>query len=162
MVLVADGPASGGPDIAQAPIADGADVGLVMVRIDQADADDGRPDADDTPSPNAPRRLEAPDPRNPQDAAARVAIAAEARAEVDAVYRANAIDQGYARVRDLERGTVTPAMKQIEAEDPDRQLVGLEHSLKGKDRLTEKVNEAVGERGHSVEAPLGMVKDAIR
>jgi hypothetical protein len=95
-----------------------------MVRIDQGEADDGRPDADDgrpdtadTPPPKAPRRLEAPDPRNPPDAAARVALAAEDRAKVDGVYRAFAIDQSYARVCDLERGTVTPAMKQGSAGD---------------------------------------------
>ena len=86
----------------------------------------------------------------------------EHRAVVEATYRAYAIDQAYEKVRDIERGTVTPAMKRIEAEDPDRHLAGLENSLKGKDRLTEKVNEAVEERGHSVESALGMVKDAIR
>jgi hypothetical protein len=34
-------------------------------------------------------------------------------------------------------------MKRIEAEDPERRLAGLEHSLKGKDRLTEKVDQWV-------------------
>jgi hypothetical protein len=101
-----------------------------MLRIDQGDADDGRRDAADTPPPSAGRPPEAPDPRNPTDAAARVVLAAEDRTEVDAVYRAYAIDQGYARVRDLERGTVTPAMKQIEAEDPDRHP-GKAQTIKG-------------------------------
>ena len=43
--------------------------------------------------------------------------------------------------REIERGTVTPAMKRIEAEDPERRLAGLEHSLKGKDRLTQKIDQ---------------------
>jgi hypothetical protein len=133
-----------------------------MARIDQADADDGRPEVADTPAPDAPRPPRVRDPRNPPDAAARIALAAENRAKVEAADRAYAIDQGYARISALERGTVTPAMREIEAEDPNRQLVGFEHRLKGKDRLTEKVIEAIEERGHSVEAALGMVKDAIR
>jgi hypothetical protein len=41
---------------------------------------------------------------------------------VDAVLRASAIDQAYEKVRGIEGGTVTPAMKRIEAEDPERHL----------------------------------------
>jgi hypothetical protein len=117
---------------------------LVMARIDRADDGDGRRDAADTPPPGVPPSPEARahDPRNPPDAAARIALAAEQRAKVDATDRAYAIDQGYARARDLERGTITPAMKQIESEDADRHLVGLEHCLKGKDRLTGKSSAA--------------------
>jgi DNA-directed RNA polymerase subunit K/omega len=40
------------------------------------------------------------------------------QATVDAVFRAHAIDQGYARVKENEEKTVTPAMRRIEAEDP--------------------------------------------
>jgi hypothetical protein len=81
---------------------------------------------------------------------------------VDAVNRAHAIEQGYARVQEIEEKTVTPAMRRIEAEDPNRILVGLEHRLKGKDRLSEKITEAMEERGHTVEEAFGLVKDAIR
>ncbi len=59
------------------------------------------------------------------------------RATVDADYRRHAIDQGCARVEKLEREIVTPAMHRIEAEDPDRTLIGLEHRLKGRDRIEE-------------------------
>jgi hypothetical protein len=92
----------------------------------------------------------------------RVARAAEYRDTVDGVYRAYAIDQAYERVREVERGTVTPAMRRIEAEDPERQLAGLENRLKGKDRLTEKVLKTVNERGHSVEDAIGLIKDTVR
>ena len=84
------------------------------------------------------------------------------RATVDAVYRRHAIDQGCARVEKLEREIVTPAMRRVEAEDPDRSLVGLENRLKGKDRLTEKVTQAMEKRGRTAEQAFSTVKDAIR
>ena len=92
----------------------------------------------------------------------RVERVLEHRANVDAVNRIYAIDQGYARVREIEEETVTPAMRRIEAEDPDRHLVGLENRLKGKDRLSEKISEAIEERGHTADEAFGLVKDAIR
>jgi hypothetical protein len=64
------------------------------------------------------------------------------------------------RVREIERGTVTPAMKRIEAEDPERRLAGLEHSLKGKGWLTEKVAKMANELGHPADQAIGLVKDA--
>lgn len=81
---------------------------------------------------------------------------------MEAVFRAHAIDQGYARVQEIEEKTVTPAMRRIEAEDPDRALVGLEHRLKGKDRLTEKVTLDIEKKGRSVNQAVTNVKDAIR
>jgi hypothetical protein len=53
-------------------------------------------------------------------------------------------------------------MRRIEAEDPDRHLAGLDHRLKERYRIEEKVSAAVEERGHSVQAAFGTVKDAIR
>lgn len=96
------------------------------------------------------------------DADARAAHTAEHRATVDAAYRAHAIDRGYERVRETERETVTPAMRRIEAEDPDRHLAGLEHRLKGRDRLAEKVEFDIQKKGLTVEQAIGNVKDAIR
>jgi hypothetical protein len=143
------------------------------VRIDRSDDGDERPHAADAPEM---RRAEAARDAdsNPhlagEDAghgpesgsALRVERALEHRANVDAVNRAYAIDQGYARVQEIEEKTVTPAMRRIEAEDPDRTLIGLENRLKGKDRLTEKITEAIEERGHTVDEAFGLVKDAIR
>src|SRR6202034_2031944 len=81
----------------------------------------------------------------------------------DAVFRAYEVDRAYDRVREIERGTVTPAMKRIEAEDPERRLAGLEHTLKGKDRLTEKVDNWMSAQAEltAVEA-IRLIKDAIR
>ena len=53
-------------------------------------------------------------------------------------------------------------MKRIEAEDPERHLAGLENSLKGMDRLTEKVTFDVQKKGVTVDQAVANVKDAIR
>jgi hypothetical protein len=144
------------------------------VRIDRADDGDEHPDAADAPGArgadavwsagSAQGAAAGRDSAGQGDggSAARVARNLEYRATVDTVNRAYAIDQGYARVREIEEKTVTPAMRRIEAEDSDRHLAGLEHCLKGKDRLAEKVAKTVNERGHTVGEAFGLVKDAIR
>lgn len=93
---------------------------------------------------------------------ARISRVMEHRATVDATYRAHAVDKAYEKVRAIERSIVTPAMKRIEAEDPDRHLAGLENSLKGRDRLTEKVIFDVQKKGVAAEQAVANVKDAIR
>ena len=144
---------------------------MVAVRIDQSDGDARRADfvptadasdtagASLTPAPN-----DGPTPSGADsDRQARVARAIEHHVTVDARYRAYAIDQAYEKVRDIERGTVTPAMKRIEAEDPERHLAGLENSLKGKDRLAEKVADYVKSSPElSYDQACAKVKDAIR
>jgi hypothetical protein len=143
------------------------------VRIDRSDDGDERLDASDVPRVHRAdagrdagqnRDLPGKDAGHGPEtgSAVRVERAVEHRATVDAVNRAYAIDQGYARVQEIEEKTVTPAMRRIEAEDPDRTLVGLENRLKGKDRLTEKIAKTVNERGHTVSEAFGLVKDAIR
>jgi hypothetical protein len=143
------------------------------VRIDRSDDGDERPHAADAPEI---RRAEAARDAdsNPhlagEDAghepesgsALRVERALEHRANVDAVNRAYAIDQGYARVQEIEEKTVTPAMRRIEAEDPERTLVGLENRLKGKDRLSEKIVKAMSERSRTPAQAFAETKDAIR
>ena len=83
----------------------------------------------------------------------RVVQVTEHRATVDATFRAYAIDQAYEKVRDIERRTVTPATKRIETEDLDCHLAGLENSLKGKDRLAEKVTFDVQKKAVAVTDP---------
>jgi hypothetical protein len=143
------------------------------VRIDRSDDGDERPGTADTPwmhGADAGRNT-GPDPdlagKNADHGAeaestARVARALEHRATVEAVDRAYAIDQGCARVQEIEEKIITPAMRRIEAEDPDRHLAGLENRLKGRDRLAEKIVKTVNERGHTVGEAFGLVKDAIR
>ena len=43
------------------------------------------------------------------------------------------------RIADREREKITPAMREVESQDPDRHLVGLEDCRKGRDRIKEKV-----------------------
>ncbi|MBO0831269.1 MAG: hypothetical protein J2P29_04795 [Actinobacteria bacterium] len=91
-----------------------------------------------------------------------VPTVAEYRATVDAAYRAYAIDQGCARVREVEENVTTPALRRIESQDPTRHLVGMEYRLKGEDRLTEKVGHDMQKRGVSAADAFAAVKDAIR
>lgn len=158
------------------------------MRIDQSDGNDDHaraPDSQDTPGSRQPAetsdcldtadtteegeegeegeardRPAAPDADTERQA--RIARSLEYRAIVDATNRSYAIDRAYEKISEIERQTVTPALKRIEAEDPDRHLAGLENRLKGKERLTEKINEAVEERGLTLEQALGRVKDVIR
>lgn len=152
------------------------------MRIDQPDGDDEAraraPDVPDGPvSRQPPESGDALDatitagkrgaPDSPEAAGVdaerqRIDRVMDHRATVDSAYRAYAIDPAYEKIREIERGTVTPAMKRIEAEDPDRHLAGLENRLKGKDRLTEKIKEAMTERTRTVDQAVATIKDAIR
>lgn len=139
------------------------------MRIDQPDVDnDGRADTAGSPdTANAPGTSvsrDVPAPSAPDtERPVRIARVTEHRAIVDAVLRASAIDQAYEKVRDIERGTVTPAMKRIEAEDPERHLTGLEFRLKERDRLAEKAaNHLKSNPELSYDQAVSKVKDAIR
>ena len=81
---------------------------------------------------------------------------------MDAAYRAYAIDQGCARVEKIEREMVTPTMRRIETEDPERHLAGLEHRLKERYRIEEKVTHDVEKRGVTPADAFAAMKDAIR
>jgi hypothetical protein len=132
------------------------------VRIDRSDDGDERAEAADTPRVRGADAARDPGHGPETGSAVRVERALEHRANVDAVNRAYAIDQGYARVQEIEEKTVTPAMRRIEAEDPDRTLAGLENRLKGKDRLTEKITKAMSERSRTPEEAFAETKDSIR
>jgi len=143
------------------------------VRIDRSDGGDDRLDTADAPRVHgADAAGDAKPGRDVADndavagseteTAVRVARALEYRATVEAVGRAYAIDKGCARVREIEEKTVTPAMRRIEAEDPDRHLTGLDHRLKGKDRLAEKIESDVRKWGVTAEQAFANIKDAIR
>jgi hypothetical protein len=85
------------------------------------------------------------------------------RAVVDAQYRKHAIEQGCARVREIEENVVTPAMLRIESADPSRRLVGLDHRLKGEDRLSEKVEFHLrASPDITYDEAFAKVKDAVR
>jgi hypothetical protein len=73
------------------------------------------------------------------------------------------VDHACDRIRDVEQRVITPAMLDIAAEDPSRELVGLDHRLKGPDRLKEKVAVQLESRpGLTTEQALSAVPDAVR
>jgi len=129
-------------------------------RLDDDDAPATARDAHASQEADVPGIPDGPDPRaEPRD---RAACHADLRAEAEAEYRAYAIDRGCERVRETEQTITTPAMRRIEAQDPDRHLVGLDHRLKGEERLTEKVVHDMQKRGVTAEQAFPNVKDAIR
>lgn len=115
------------------------------------------------PEPSEPDGADAQIPNRSPELPDRATYWAEYQKAVEAEYRAYAIDKGCDRVRETEEMVVTPAMHRIEAEDPSRQLVGLEFRLKGRDRLTEKVTDWLkADAEITPEGAFGLVKDAIR
>jgi hypothetical protein len=66
------------------------------------------------------------------------------------------------QIADREREKITPALRTIESQDPDRHLIGLDDRLKGRDRIKEKVFDKVEEFGFSLDEAVSNVSDAIR
>jgi hypothetical protein len=75
---------------------------------------------------------------------------------------ADSVRQECREIRETEDKVVTPAMRRIEAGDPDRHLVGLEFRCKGEDRIMEKVAHDMQYKGRTAEEALTNVKDTIR
>jgi len=66
-------------------------------------------------------------------------------------------------IADLERDKITPAMREVESQDPDRHLTGFDRRLKGHDRIKEKVYDKKQEFVEfSVEEAISSVSDTIR
>jgi len=66
------------------------------------------------------------------------------------------------RIADREREKISPAMRAIESQDPDRQLVGFDDRRKGRDRIKEKVYRSIKNFGRSPEQAVSQVPDTIR
>jgi hypothetical protein len=66
------------------------------------------------------------------------------------------------RVAVRERDTISPALRAVESQDPDRHLVGFDFRLKGRDRIKEKVCKTIKESSRSPEQAVSLVPDAIR
>ena len=85
----------------------------------------------------------------------------DAAPDLDEAARAS-VERGCAEIGETEEKIITPAMSRIEAEDPERHLVGLEFRCKGQDRIMEKVVHDIQYKGRTPEEALSNVKDAIR
>jgi hypothetical protein len=66
------------------------------------------------------------------------------------------------RIARREEERISPALRAIESQDPDRRLVGFEHRLKGHDRIKEKVYNGIKLLKHSPEEAVSLVPDTIR
>jgi hypothetical protein len=66
------------------------------------------------------------------------------------------------RMAEREQERISPALRATESQDPDRQLIGFEYRLKGRDRIKEKVCDKMEEFGFSPEEAVSSVSDAIR
>ena len=133
-----------------------------MVGVDRPDDDDLRLESADAHEAPALDEVDRAGTDVARERAGQLEAHVDLRAKADAAYRAQAIDEGCNRVRETEEFVITPAIRRVEAQDPSRSLVGLEFRLKGRERLSEKVAEAVEERGRSVTEAFGLVKDAVR
>jgi hypothetical protein len=67
-----------------------------------------------------------------------------------------------ADLRDEAWQTIRPAIDRVAAADPDRTLAGLEHMLKGEDRLKEKLAKALEVPGITPREAMNEVPDAVR
>jgi hypothetical protein len=65
-------------------------------------------------------------------------------------------------IAERERDKISPAMRAIESQDPDRHLIGFDDRLKGRDRIKEKVYDTIKERDRSPEDAVSLISDAIR
>jgi hypothetical protein len=61
-----------------------------------------------------------------------------------------------------EQEKISPPMRAAEVQDPDRHLIGFEHRLKGRDRIKEKVHDAIQLLKRSPEDAVSLIPDAIR
>ncbi len=70
--------------------------------------------------------------------------------------------KAYADIGDEGRRDILPALKRVESAEPGRRLAGLEHMLKGEDRLKEKIADELAAPGVSVREALAKVSDPVR
>jgi hypothetical protein len=67
-----------------------------------------------------------------------------------------------ADLRDEGSRVILPAMRRVESASPDGRLAGLDHMLKGEDRLKEKIADAIQAPGVTVREAIDLVPDAVR
>jgi hypothetical protein len=68
-----------------------------------------------------------------------------------------------ADLADEGRRDILPALKRVESADPDRRLAGLEHMLKGEDRLKEKIAERLEAKpGRTAQQVISGISDPVR
>jgi hypothetical protein len=72
------------------------------------------------------------------------------------------IETECARIVEREQEKISPAIRDIESQDPTRHLTGLEHRRKSRDRIKEKVHDNLNEYSLSLDQAVSFIPDAIR
>jgi hypothetical protein len=72
------------------------------------------------------------------------------------------VERGCDGIPDREKDKILPGLREVESLDHDRRLVGLEHHLKGRDRIKEKIYKDIKENGLSPSEALSLLPDALR
>ena len=67
-----------------------------------------------------------------------------------------------AELTDEAKQRILPALRRIEAADPQRKLAGLEHMVKGEDRLKEKLSDELSGKQKTVGEAIQEIPDAVR
>jgi hypothetical protein len=65
-------------------------------------------------------------------------------------------------IAEREQENITPALRAIESQDPDRHLIGLDDCLKGRDRIKEKVYDRIEEKNRTPSEAVSLIPDTIR
>ena len=73
-----------------------------------------------------------------------------------------AADRGFSRIREIGEREIVPKMIALEAEEPSRHLAGLDHHIKGTDRLKEKIADRMRTKGQTPDQSLAEIPDAVR
>lgn len=66
------------------------------------------------------------------------------------------------QIAEREEQKISPALRALEGQDPDRHLIGFDNRLKDRDRLKEKVTRTIKDFNRSPEQAVSLVPDAIR
>ena len=74
----------------------------------------------------------------------------------------NQVEAACDRIAKREEDKISPRMRAVEGQDPNRHLIGFDRRLKDRDRVKEKVCDFKNEKGHSLEKAVTLVPDAIR
>jgi len=72
------------------------------------------------------------------------------------------VEAAYDLIAEREQEKISPVLRAIESQDPDRYLIGFDDRRKGRDRIKEKVHDAINLLRRSPEQAVSHVPDAIR
>jgi hypothetical protein len=65
-------------------------------------------------------------------------------------------------IAEREQEKISPALRAIESQNPDRHLIGFDDRLKGRDRIKEKVSDRIEEKNRTPSEAVSLIPDTIR